>query len=71
MLSILIFLGALASMERTHAERFRNLEENKERIERQLQQELHEVRENCKTAEDRYERVSILNKNIIGIFIIC
>ena len=69
MLYILIFLGALASMERTHAERFRNLEENKERIERQLQQELHEVRENCKTAEDRYERVGILN--LQDIFIIC
>ena len=45
-------------MERTHAERFRNLEENKERIERQFQQELQEVKENCKTAEDKYERVS-------------
>ena len=67
MLYILIFLGALASMERTHAERFRNLEENKERIERQLQQELHEVRENCKTAEDKYERVGILNLQYVFI----
>ena len=56
-------------MERTHAERFRNLEESKERIERQLQQELHEVKENCKTAEDKYERVGILNLQYI--FIIC
>ena len=51
-------------MERTHAERFRNLEESKERIERQLQQELQEVRESCKTAEDKYERVGRI-RNII------
>ena len=54
-------------MERTHAERFRNLEESKERIERQLQQELQEVRESCKTAEDKYERVGILNLQDISI----